>query len=58
MGVVAANQATSGTSILFMTTGAAVALAVGAIRVSNGDMELRPLLIVLMLGVEVFRPMR
>ena len=58
MGVVAANQATSGTSILFMATGAAVALAVGAIRVSNGDMELRPLLIVLMLGVEVFRPMR
>ena len=58
MGVVAANQATSGTSILFMMTGAAVALAVGAIRVSNGDMDLRPLLIVLMLGVEVFRPMR
>ena len=58
MGVVAANQATSGTSILFMTMGATVALAVGAIRVSNGDMELRPLLIVLMLGVEVFRPMR
>ena len=43
---------------LFMATGAAVALAVGAIRVSNGDMDLRPLLIVLMLGVEIFRPMR
>ena len=58
MGVVAANGATSGASIFFMATGAAVALAVGAVRVSNGDMELRPLLIVLMLGVEVFRPMR
>ena len=58
MGVVAANGATSGASIFFMATGAAVALAVGAIRVSSGDMELRPLLIVLMLGVEVFRPMR
>ena len=58
MGVVAANGATSGVSIFFMATGAAVALAVGAVRVSNGDMELRPLLIVLMLGVEVFRPMR
>ncbi len=58
MGVVAANSATSGTSILFMVMGAAVALVVGAIRVSNGEMELRPLLIVLMLGVEVFRPMR
>ncbi len=58
MGVVAANGATSGASIFFMATGAAVALAVGAARVSDGDMELRPLLIVLMLGVEIFRPMR
>ena len=58
MGVVAANGATSGASIFFMATGAAVALAVGAARVSGGEMELRPLLIVLMLGVEVFRPMR
>ena len=58
MGVVAANGATSGASIFFMAAGAGVALAVGAVRVSNGDMELRPLLIVLMLGVEIFRPMR
>ena len=58
MGVGAANGATSGASIFFMATGAAVALAVGAARVSGGEMELRPLLIVLMLGVEVFRPMR
>ena len=58
MGVVAANGATSGASILLMAMGAAAALAVGAVRVSNGDMELRPLLIVLMLGVEIFRPMR
>ena len=58
MGVVAANGATSGASIFFMAMGAAAALAVGAVRVNNGDMELRPLLIVLMLGVEIFRPMR
>ena len=58
MGVVAANGATSGASIFFMATGAAIALAVGAVRVSDGDMELRPLLIVLMLGMEIFRPMR
>ena len=58
MGVVAANQTTSAATIFFMTTGAAMALVVGAIRVGNGDMELRPLLIVLMLGVEIFRPMR
>ena len=35
-----------------------MALGVGAVRVSNGDMELRTLLIVLMLGAEVFRPLR
>ena len=58
MGVVAANQTTSAATIFFMTTGAAMALVVGAIRVSNGDMDLRPLLIVLMLGAEIFRPMR
>ena len=58
MGVVAANSATSAASIFFMATGAAIALAVGAVRVGGGDMELRPLLIVLMLGVEVFRPIR
>ena len=58
MGVVAANGATSGASIFLMAAGAAAALALGAARVSSGDMELRPLLIVLMLGVEVFRPMR
>ena len=58
MGVVAANGATSTASILFMAMGAALALAVGAVRVSNGEMELRPLLIVLMLGIEVFRPLR
>ncbi len=58
MGVVAANGATSGASIMLMATGAAVAVAVGASRVSSGEMELRPLLIVLMLGVEVFRPIR
>jgi len=58
MGVLAANSATSALTILGMAAGAAVALAWGAVRVSNGDLELRPLLIVLMLGVEIFRPLR
>ena len=58
MGVLAANSATSALTILGMSAGAAVALAWGAVRVSNGDLELRPLLIVLMLGVEIFRPLR
>ena len=36
----------------------AVALAWGALRVEAGTLELRTLLIVLLLGVEVFRPLR
>lgn len=58
MGVLAANSATSAITILGISGGAAVALGWGASRVSSGDLELRPLLIVLMLGVEVFRPLR
>ncbi len=58
MGVLAANSATSALTILGISAGAAVALAWGAVRVSNGELELRALLIVLMLGVEIFRPLR
>jgi len=58
MGVLAANSATSALTILGISAGAAVALAWGAVRVSNGELELRSLLIVLMLGVEIFRPLR
>ena len=45
-------------TILGIASGAAVALAWGAVRVSDGELELRSLLIVLMLGVEIFRPLR
>ncbi len=58
MGVVAADSSTSGITLLGITAGAAVALGWGAARVGSGDLELRPLLIVLMLGVEIFRPLR
>ncbi|MCH8346844.1 MAG: ABC transporter ATP-binding protein, partial [Chloroflexi bacterium] len=58
MGVLAANSATSALTILGIAAGAAVALAWGAVRVSNDELELRALLIVLMLGVEIFRPLR
>ena len=37
---------------------AAVAPGVGAARVSNGDVEIRSLLIGMMFGVEVFKPLR
>ncbi|HUN49678.1 MAG TPA: ABC transporter transmembrane domain-containing protein, partial [Candidatus Sulfotelmatobacter sp.] len=38
--------------------GAALAIAVGAWRVRHGDMSLEALLIVLMAGTEIFRPLR
>ena len=58
MGVLASNAATTAITILGISAGAAVALALGADRVSQGELGLRPLLIILMLGVEVFRPLR
>ena len=58
MGVLAANAATGALTILGITGGAAVALGWGAVRVADGELELRALMIVLMLGVEVFRPLR
>ena len=51
-------RTTSSITILGISAGAAVALALGADRVSDGELGLRPLLIILMLGVEVFRPLR
>lgn len=58
MGVLAANIATGGVTVLGIAAGAAVALAVGAVRVESGDLEIRTLLIVMMFGVEVFKPIR
>ena len=58
MRVLAANSFTSSITILSILAGAAVALAIGAVRVADGSLEPRPLLIVLMLGVELFRPLR
>jgi ATP-binding cassette subfamily C protein CydCD len=52
------ERGTSGVTLLGVSSGAAIALGVGAVRVSHGDLPLQTLLIVLMLGVEVFRPLR
>ncbi|GAB2897447.1 ABC transporter ATP-binding protein/permease [Paralcaligenes ginsengisoli] len=43
---------------LGITLGAAAALATGAWRVSQGEMTLAALLVVLMAGTEIFRPLR
>ena len=58
MGVLFHNAVAQGLTILAITVGAAVALYVGALRVEAGAMDLAELLVVLMLGVEVFRPLR
>ncbi len=58
MMILAANIATSGVTMLGISAGAALALGWGAVRVQQGDLPLQTLVIVLMLGVEVFRPLR
>jgi len=56
--VLALNVMTRGLTDLGTALGAAAALAVGAYRVQQGDMSLEALLIVLMAGTEIFRPLR
>ena len=58
MSVIGADIMIGRLSILAISTGTAVALAWGALRVQSGELELRTLLILLLLGVEVFRPLR
>jgi ATP-binding cassette subfamily C protein CydCD len=50
--------ATRGITDLGTAVGAAAALVLGAWQVSNGTMSLAALLIVLMAGTEIFRPLR
>ncbi|MBI2760264.1 MAG: ABC transporter ATP-binding protein [Chloroflexi bacterium] len=58
MWLLAVNIGTGGITLLGISAGAAVALSWGAVRVDNGTLELQTLLVVLLLGVEVFRPLR
>ena len=58
MGVLGTNTLARGITDTGIAVGAAVALGWGAYRVQAGQMDLAALLIVLMLGVEVFRPLR
>ena len=58
MWVLATNAFSGGLSIAAISIGAAVALGWGAYRVESGGLELGVLLVILMLGVEVFRPLR
>ena len=52
------NLATRGVIDFGITVGAASALALGITRASHGSMTIQALLIVLMAGTEIFRPLR
>src|SRR5262249_41576022 len=58
MGVLGTNTLARGITDTGIALGAAVALGWGAYRVRAGEMDLGALLVILMLGVEVFRPLR
>ncbi|MBT5192975.1 MAG: ABC transporter ATP-binding protein, partial [Rhodospirillaceae bacterium] len=58
MWVLAANAMGRGIADTGIALGAAASLSLGAWRVSEGQMELWVLLVILMMGVEVFRPLR
>ena len=58
MWVLATNSLTRGITDTGLALGAAMALTLGAYRVQAGDMEMTTLLIILMAGIEVFRPQR
>ena len=56
--VLALSVTTRGLTDLGTALGSAAALSYGAYRVNHGDMSLEALLIVLMAGTEIFRPLR
>jgi ATP-binding cassette subfamily C protein CydCD len=58
MWVLGTNTLARGITDTGIAVGAAAALALGAYRVGTGAMPLPALLVILMLGVEVFRPLR
>jgi len=58
MWVLATNSLSRGITDTGIAVGAAATLGLGAYRVTEGTMSLEALLIVLMMGIEVFRPLR
>ncbi|MEM7254147.1 MAG: thiol reductant ABC exporter subunit CydC, partial [Pseudomonadota bacterium] len=58
MWVLASNSLARGITDTGIAVGAAVTLGLGAYRVNAGEMEIGALLIILMMGIEVFRPQR
>ena len=58
MWVLATNSLARGITDTGIAVGAVATLALGAFRVVDGSMDLIVLIVILMLGVEVFRPLR
>jgi ATP-binding cassette subfamily B protein len=58
MWVLATNTLARGITDTGIAVGAAATLGIGAYRVASGDMSLEALLVILMMGIEVFRPLR
>ncbi|MEM7747176.1 MAG: ABC transporter ATP-binding protein [Pseudomonadota bacterium] len=58
MWVLATNSLARGITDTGIAVGAAATLALGAYRVTDGEMSLSALIVILMLGVEVYRPLR
>ncbi len=58
MWVLATNSLTRGITDTGIAFGAAAALAVGAYRLFEGHLGIEALLVILLLGIEVFRPLR
>ena len=58
MWVLATNTLARGITDTGIAVAAASTLTLGALRVSSGAMSLEALLVILMMGVEVFRPLR
>ncbi len=58
MWVLATNLLSRGITDSAIACGAAAAIALGAYRVEQGMLSLTALLVILMLGVEIYRPMR
>ncbi|MCH1520489.1 MAG: ABC transporter ATP-binding protein/permease [SAR324 cluster bacterium] len=58
MWVLATNSLSRGITDTSIAVGAAAGLGYGAYRTMAGEMELSTLLIILMMGVEIFRPLR
>jgi len=58
MWVLATNSLSRGITDTSIALGAAAGLGYGAYRTMAGEMELTTLLIILMMGVEIFRPLR